>query len=466
MRLAVMGTGYVGLVASVCLAEDGHTVTALDIDEDRVRRLRAGELPLYEPGLDELFESDAVRENLTFTVDAGEALRSQDLVLIAVGTPKREDGSCDISYVLNAADMIGRSIEQDTVVATKSTVPVGTGHLVRQGIQEELEERFGREGPEVAVASNPEFLREGSAVRDFQNPDRIVIGSESDRALDRLESLYDPFDAPLIRTGLRTAEMIKYASNAMLAAKISFINEIANVCELVGADIENVADAVGMDERINRSFLNAGIGYGGSCFPKDTEALVQIAGQGGYHSQILSAVMGVNQQQRTRFARRVIRHLPEDLADPSVGVLGLSFKPNTDDMRQAPSVDIIQELQASGISVAAYDPQAMPSAREKLSDVTWAEDPYGVLEGRNAMLLLTEWEEFLSLDFDRVGQLLSHRLIFDGRNVLPMQKLVEKGFDYYGVGRGVDRLENIVPNRQLLPSNSSEPRRKNASDKG
>ncbi len=452
MRLTVMGTGYVGLIASVCLADNGHTVTALDIDEQRVRRLQEGDLPLYEPGLEDRFESPAVRENLTFTADGSAVLASVDLVLIAVGTPKREDGSCDISYVLNAAEMIGRAIENDTVVATKSTVPVGTGELVEQRIEDELENRFDGEGPEVFVASNPEFLREGSAVRDFEAPDRIVIGSESGRALECLETLYDPFDAPVVRTGLRTAEMIKYASNAMLATKISFINEIANVCELVGADIQNVADAMGMDERINRSFLNAGIGYGGSCFPKDTEALVQIAGQGGYHSQILSAVMGVNQQQRTRFARRVIRHLPEDLTDPSVGVLGLSFKPNTDDMREAPSVDIIQELQAAGIAVAAYDPRAMENARKRLSGVHWAADPYEALEGRDAMLLLTEWDEFLGLDFERVGERLAHRLIFDGRNVLPMRQLIEKGFEYYGVGRGVDRLDNIVSNQQLLQS--------------
>lgn len=457
--IAVMGTGYVGMVASACLSDLGHSVTAVDIDEDRIERLQSGELPLYEPGLEELVKNNREMDRLSFRADWESALPGNDIVVIAVGTPKREDGSCDISYVMSAAEMIGETIESETLVVTKSTVPVGTGNLVQKRVEGGLEERFGSdERPEVGIASNPEFLREGSAVEDFFNPDRIVVGAHRTSDRERLAGVYEDLDVPILETELRTAEMIKYASNAILATKISFINEIANVCEEVGADVEKVAEGMGLDSRINRQFLNAGVGYGGSCFPKDTEALVQIAGQGGYDSQILSAVMAVNQQQRIRFARKMVRTLGEEVGEPgTVGVLGLSFKPETDDMREAPSIDVVQELQSEGYDVKAYDPVAMDNARERLSGVEFAEDPYEVARDSDGIALLTEWDEFLELDFERIGEALDHRMVFDGRNVLPMDELTELGFQYYGIGRGVDRLDDILSEQELLGSEQGVP---------
>ncbi|MFB6344609.1 MAG: UDP-glucose/GDP-mannose dehydrogenase family protein [bacterium] len=453
--LAVMGTGYVGLVASACLSDLGHDVTAVDIDEERIRTLNSGTVPIYEPGLEELIETNRSEDRLQFTSDWEANLPGKDLIMIAVGTPKREDGSCDLTYVLSAAEMIGQTIEDDTVVVTKSTVPVGTGELIRSRIEEELNKRFEDQPPLVTVGSNPEFLREGSAVQDFRNPDRIVVGSKDLETREILASLYDDLEAPVVTTGLRTAEMIKYASNAMLATKISFINEIANVCEEVGADVLDVAEGMGLDSRINRDFLGAGIGYGGSCFPKDTEALVQIAGQGGYDSQILSAVMAVNRQQRLRFARKIIRKL-SDPTGKTVGILGLSFKPNTDDMREAPSIDIIQELQSAGIDVIAYDPVAMEEARERLSGVDYAEDPYEVAKGAEAVALLTEWDEFLDLDYERLVESMETCRIFDGRNVLPMDKLTELGCEYFGVGQGVDRLDDVISQKELLEHSADQ----------
>ncbi len=392
--IAVMGTGYVGMVASACLSDLGHSITAIDINEDRINQLQQGQIPLYEPGLEDLVESNREADRLRFTSDWQEGLQNQDIVIIAVGTPKREDGSCDIRYVMNAAEMIGQAIQFETLVVTKSTVPVGTGQLVQNRVIEEVEQRFeSSEQPGIGIASNPEFLREGSAVQDFKDPDRIVVGAKEEKNRDRLARVYEKLDVPIVKTELRTAEMIKYASNAMLATKISFINEIANVCEEVGADIEKVADAIGLDSRINRDFLNSGVGYGGSCFPKDTEALVQIAGQGGYDSQILSAVMAVNQQQRLRFARKIVRTLDQQgLKGETVGILGLSFKPQTDDMREAPSIDVIQELQSEGFDVVATDPAAIENAEERLSGVSFVEDAYQVAEKSSALALLTEWE--------------------------------------------------------------------------
>lgn len=449
-----MGTGYVGLVASACLSDFGHRVTALDIDEERIERLKNGELPLYEPGLSKLIEANRSAERLRFSSDWEESIPGKDGVIIAVGTPKREDGSCDISYVLKAARMIGDTISTDTLVITKSTVPVGTGELVKQRIEQQLESSVdSTDRPNVRIASNPEFLREGSAVNDFMNPDRIVVGAKAKSDRDRVASIYSPLESPILKTGLRTAEMIKYASNAMLATKISFVNEIANVCEEVGADVEEVSEAMGMDSRINKQFLNAGIGYGGSCFPKDTEALVQIAGKGGYDSQILSSVMAVNRQQRLRFARKIVRTLSRRAPDAkTLGVLGLSFKPETDDMRQAPSIDIIQELQSAGYEIDAYDPAAMENAKRRLSGVRFKEDAYAVAKDSSGLALLTEWPEFLELDFERLVGLMRWKIIFDGRNVLPMDKLMDLGCDYFGVGRGIDRLDDVLSNQALLAS--------------
>ncbi|MFP4687162.1 MAG: UDP-glucose dehydrogenase family protein [bacterium] len=455
-KLAVLGSGYVGLVAGACFAEIGHEVTCIDINEEIVERLQNGDIPIYEPGLEEMVLDLQKKGSLSFSADWGEELKNKDAIFIAVGTPKREDGSCDISYVMSAAEMIGQTVDSDTVVVDKSTVPVGTGELVDYEINSILEERFGDTGPRVEVVSNPEFLREGCAIGDFMEPDRVVVGSESSAARDTIASLYEPLEAAVVKTGLRTAEMIKYSSNAFLATKISFINEIANVCELVGADVQQVARAVGLDHRINRDFLGAGVGYGGSCFPKDTEALVQIAGQGGYHSQILSAVMAVNQQQRTRFAGKILRHLPDDIENPRLAVLGVAFKPNTDDMREAPAVDIIHELQSEGVKVSAYDPVAMENAKSKIPGVDWGSSAEEIIEGADGLVLLTEWDEFLELDYDRVKEKLNRPLIFDGRNALPMLELIKKGFDYYGVGRGVDRLDGIISSKKLLEGNKSK----------
>lgn len=450
--IAVMGTGYVGMVASACLSDFGHQLNAIDIDQERINQIKSGNLPIYEPGLADLVEENRDSGRLRFSSDWERDLKDKDMIIIAVGTPKREDGSCDISYVMNAAEMIGKIIESSTLVVTKSTVPVGTGELISNRIQNQLSERFSSTSkPDVGIASNPEFLREGSAVNDFMNPDRIVVGANKEEDRNAVASLYDSLDAPVVSTELRTAEMIKYASNAMLATKISFINEIANVCEEVGADVEKVADGMGLDSRINRQFLNAGVGYGGSCFPKDTEALVQIAGQGGYDSQILSAVMAVNQQQRTRFARKIQRKVSSKTKDSgTIGILGLSFKPETDDMREAPSIDVIQELQADGFEIKAYDPEAVENAKSRLSGVQFVDSPYEVADESSAIVLLTEWDEFIELDFEQLVQRMKHRIIFDGRNVLPSDELTELDCKYYGVGHGDDRLQNVISEQDLL----------------
>ncbi len=453
-KIAVMGSGYVGLVAGTCLADLGAQVTLFDVDEEKVAQLRRGKIPIYEPGLEDILSPAVESGNLNFTTNEAEALTGQDGIIIAVGTPKRADGSCDIQYVLSAAEMIGANIESDTVVINKSTVPVGTGELVYKQVNSALEERSDTEA-KVEVVSNPEFLREGSAVGDFMEPDRVIVGSEDGSACDFTAELYSSLDCPVLKTGLRTAEMIKYASNAFLATKISFINEISNVCEMVGADVVEVAEGMGLDHRINRDFLGAGIGYGGSCFPKDTEALVEIAGQAGYQSQILNSVIGVNHAQRKRFARKIVSTLPEE-EDLQVGALGVAFKPETDDMREAPSIDIIHDLQAEGIEVSAYDPIAMENARQVIRDVDWAESPEEALRGMDALILFTEWDEFLELDYKKVKEWLKRPVIFDGRNCLPMEELIEMGFDYYGVGRGIDRLDEILSYRYLF----AEPKEK------
>ncbi len=448
-KITVMGSGYVGLVAGTCLAELGNQVLVYEIDSNKVESLKQGEIPIYEPGLEKIFKPLIESGRLKFTDKTEGFLTDRDLVIIAVGTPKREDGSCDISYVLDAARMIGENLTGDLVVVNKSTVPVGTGELVEQKIVDVIKQRSDISAS-VSVVSNPEFLREGNAVKDFLQPDRVVIGSENSAARETVGELYSSLDCPILYSGLRTAEMIKYASNAFLATKISFINEISNVCEMVGADVTEVACGMGLDHRIQQDFLGAGVGYGGSCFPKDTEALVDIAGQGGYHSQILNAVISVNHQQRIRFARKIVNHLPETEQRPEVAVLGVAFKPETDDMREAPSIEIIHHLQKEGVNVRAYDPEALDNAREIITGVNWALSAEQAVEGADALVILTEWDEFLKRDFARVKQLLNHPVLFDGRNCLPMQQLIDQGYEYYGVGRGIDRLDNILHHSYLL----------------
>ena len=448
-KIAVMGSGYVGLVAAGCLSELGNDVNCIDIDEDRIRMLEKAEIPIHEPGLEEIVRRNLEANRLRFSSDWEEFLADRDIIFIAVGTPRRPDGTCELEHVMSAAEMIAEAAPDEVIVVNKSTVPVGTGDLVAKRIRS-LREEAGREQSKISVVSNPEFLREGSAVGDFMEPDRVVVGSNTGHAKTRVGNLYEELDTDIVRTDLRTAEMIKYASNAFLATKISFINEIANVCEGVGADVEDVARGMGKDSRISSSFLGAGVGYGGSCFPKDTQAFIQIANHGDYRSRIIDAVIAVNSNQRKRFAMKIVDNLPGKPEDSTVAVLGVTFKPNTDDLREAPALDIIPELQQEGIEVKAHDPMSMEAAAEKLRGVDWCDTAYEALEGADAVAMITEWDEYLQLDWERAKNLVNNPVVLDGRNALPMGRLVELGFEYYGVGRGVDRLDNLPPDEDLL----------------
>ncbi len=448
-KIAVMGSGYVGLVAAGCLSDLGNDVNCIDVDEDRVRTLKKAEIPIHEPGLEEIVRNNMDENRLRFSGDWRESLADRDIIFIAVGTPRRADGTCELEYVINAAEMIAEAAGDEIIVVNKSTVPVGTGDLVAKKIRG-WREKNNRKDSKVSVVSNPEFLREGSAVGDFMKPDRVVVGSNSGYAKSRVAGLYSDLDTDIVRTDLRTAEMIKYASNAFLATKISFINEIANVCEGVGADVEDVARGMGKDSRISPAFLGAGVGYGGSCFPKDTQAFIQIADHGDYRSRIIDAVIAVNSNQRKRFAMKIVDNLPGKPENSTVAILGVTFKPNTDDLREAPSLDIIPDLQQEGIEIKAHDPMSMEAASKKLRGVDWCDTPYEALEGADAVAMITEWDEYLRLDWEKAKEMLKHPVVLDGRNALPMGRLVELGFEYYGVGRGVDRLDNLPPDENLL----------------
>ncbi|HVL78778.1 MAG TPA: UDP-glucose/GDP-mannose dehydrogenase family protein, partial [Sphingomicrobium sp.] len=414
MRIAMIGTGYVGLVSGACFADFGHEVTCVDKDKGKIDRLNQGMMPIWEPGLEALVKANAERGRLKFTTDLPGGIEGSEAVFIAVGTPaRRGDGHADLTFVFEAVREIARSVKPGVVLVTKSTVPVGTGDRIAELLAEEGVS-------EVSVASNPEFLREGAAIRDFKIPDRIVIGAEEERAREVLREIYRPLflnQAPMLFTGRRTAELIKYAANAFLATKISFINEIADLCETVDADVQDVARGIGLDNRIGAKFLHAGPGYGGSCFPKDTLALLQTAAEAGTEQRIVSTVVSVNENRKAALADRVERAMGGKLDQKRVAVLGLAFKPNTDDMRDAPSIPLIRGLMDKGASVAAFDPVSMEQAEPLLGDVDFASDAYAAAEGADALVIVTEWDEFRALDLARLAGRLKGRTLIDLRNV-------------------------------------------------
>jgi UDPglucose 6-dehydrogenase len=432
MHIAVVGTGYVGLVTGTCFAEFGVDVTCVDVDAEKIERLRRGQIPIYEPGLEQLVTKNAEAGRLHFTTDLQAAVEHALVIFLAVGTPPKEDGSADLSFLEEAARQIARTMTGYKVIVTKSTVPVGTGALVRRIIAEHQPKPLN-----FAVVSNPEFLREGAAIDDFMRPDRIVIGSDDEGAIAIMRDLYRPLyliETPFVITSIEAAELIKYAANAFLATKISFINEIANLCDLVGADVHDVARAIGMDNRIGRKFLHPGPGFGGSCFPKDTRALAHIARTYGAESLIVNAVIEVNERQHHLMIDKIERLLG-DLRGREIAVLGLAFKPKTDDMREAPSVDIIRDLLARGAHVRAYDPVAMNAARTILPDITYAADEYAAVAGADALVFVTEWNEFRALDMERIKGLLRQPKIADLRNIYEPDAMRALGFEYVGVGR-------------------------------
>ncbi len=432
MRVAVIGTGYVGLVAGTCFAESGNTVTCVDIDEKKIRRLKDGDVPIYEPGLEELLKRNLHDERLKFTTRYEEAIPGAEVVFIAVGTPSGENGSADLKYVLEAARTIARHMTGYVVVVDKSTVPVGTARKVEQAMRECTRHPFD-------VVSNPEFLKEGAAIDDFLKPDRVVIGSESPRAKEVMEVLYGPFvrtGNPILHMDRLSAELTKYAANAMLATRISFMNEIANLCSLVGANVDQVRKGIGTDARIGSRFLFAGLGYGGSCFPKDVKAIVHTAGELGYEFRILEAVEEVNERQKKLLYERIHTHYGGKLAGKRFAIWGLSFKPNTDDMREAPALVVIQGLLAAGARVVVFDPESMKECRlHHFQDrIEYAETPMDAIKGAHGLVLITEWNEFRNPNFDEVKAALAEPVIFDGRNIYPRKVLERLGFTYYGIG--------------------------------
>lgn len=437
MRIAVVGTGYVGLVSGTCLAESGVTVTCVDVDEKKISLLEAGGIPIYEPGLAELVIKNKADGRLFFTISLQEALKDADAVFIAVGTPPDEDGSADLRYVLGVAREIGQLLEHYLVVVTKSTVPVGTNRKVKEVISKELKQRKAE--VEFDVASNPEFLKEGDAVNDFMSPDRIVIGVESERARKTMERLYHAFllnNIPLYFMDIPSAEMTKYAANSMLATRISFMNDIANLCEMVGADTEAVKRGIGSDTRIGKKFLNAGCGYGGSCFPKDVKALIKTGDDYGYSMELLKAVEKVNEKQKGILFAKILKHYGGNIQGRHFGIWGLSFKPATDDMREAPSLVLIRQLLDAGATVCAFDPVAMPEAKRRLGDqIVYAAGMYEALEGADALVVVTEWQEFKIPKFTYIEKALKEKVIFDGRNIYSPEQMSEFGYTYYGIGR-------------------------------
>jgi UDPglucose 6-dehydrogenase len=429
MDLAVIGSGYVGLVTGACFSDLGNNVICIDIDKEKVNRLNKGIIPIYEPGLQEIIQENLEKERIKFTCSYEEGLKNAEVIFIAVGTPSLPNGEADLKYVKMAAREIANHLNKDTVVVNKSTVPVGTGDIVTQIIEENLNDKIS-----FTVVSNPEFLREGSAVFDFMNPDRVVIGDNSGEAAKIVAQLYRPLQCPVIITDIVSAEMIKYSSNAFLATKISFINEVANICERVGADIKSVVNGMGLDKRIESAFLGAGIGFGGSCFPKDTKALVEIAHNFGYDFKVLKSVIEVNDAQRFIVIDKLQKHLG-DLKGKRIAVWGLSFKPNTDDIREAPSLDIIKRLNSLGADILAYDPTSIEKAKEIIPYITYSEDYYKIIKGVDALVIVTEWNEFKQINFSRLLNDMKTPLIVDGRNIYSPKKMRAMGFLYEGVGR-------------------------------
>ncbi|MBS1611341.1 MAG: UDP-glucose/GDP-mannose dehydrogenase family protein [Bacteroidetes bacterium] len=432
MKIAVVGTGYVGLVTGTCFAETGNQVTCVDVNADKVKQLRSGIVPIYEPELDVLFERNTTAGRLKFTTSLAEGIEGAKVIFLALPTPPGEDGHADLKYVLKVADDLGPLLKRYAVIVNKSTVPVGTADKVRERIAPNAKIEFD-------VISNPEFLREGVAVEDFMKPERVVVGTRSDKAKKVMEELYEPFvrqGNPVIFMDERSAEVTKYAANAFLAVKISFMNEIANLCEIVGADVDNVRKGVGTDSRIGKRFLFAGIGYGGSCFPKDVQALFHTSKSNNYDFKILDAVMEVNDLQRERFFNTITTHFKGDLKGKTVALWGLAFKPNTDDIREAPALYLIDKLMEAGANIRAYDPEAMKNVKQIYGDkVYFAADEYDTLKGADFLVIATEWNEFRSPDFDKIGALLKEKLIFDGRNLYNLSTIKELGYIYYSIGR-------------------------------
>ncbi len=432
MKIAVVGTGYVGLVTGTCLAETGNDVTCVDIDKEKVEKMKEGIVPIYEPHLDVLFHRNIKQGRLRFTTDLKEAVESAKVIFLALPTPPGEDGSADLSYVLNVAREIGPMINEFKVIVDKSTVPVGTAELVKAEVAKDAREQF-------AVVSNPEFLREGFAVDDFMKPDRVVVGTSSEKAKKVMEELYKPFirqGNPLIFMDERSAELTKYAANAFLAAKITFMNEIANFCELVGADVDKVRLGIGTDERIGKRFLFPGIGYGGSCFPKDVLALQHSGQKAGMDFQILNAVLAVNKAQRLRLMAKVEEHFGKDLKGKHFALWGLAFKPDTDDIREAPALYMVDALLSKGAKVTAFDPEAMENVKKSHGDkIQLASNEYEALEGTDALIIATEWSVFRNPDFNKVKTLMPSHTIFDGRNLYDLDTMRDHGFTYYSIGR-------------------------------
>jgi UDPglucose 6-dehydrogenase len=432
MHISVIGTGYVGLVTGACFAEFGVDVTCVDVDKTKIEKLKAGIIPIYEPGLDQIVEKNVKAGRLHFTTEIGKAVETAQVVFLAVGTPPKDDGSPDMSYYEQAARDVAGAMNGYKVLVTKSTVPVGTGKWLREFVSENLvaETEFG-------VASNPEFLREGAAIQDFMRPDRVVIGSNEPRAIEVMKELYRPLyliETPIVITSLEAAELIKYAANAFLATKITFINEIANLCDAIGCDVHDVARGMGMDNRIGRKFLHPGPGYGGSCFPKDTRALTTVADQFNVETRIVDAVIEANDRQRDAMIPK-IRQLVGELQGKHIGILGLSFKPETDDMRESPAIDIIHKLIDGGATVKAFDPVAMGEAKHYINGIEYAEDEYEAIKDADALVIVTEWNQFRALDMEKVKQLLRSPKIADLRNIYEPADMRELGFEYVGVGR-------------------------------
>lgn len=438
MKITIVGTGYVGLVTGTCFAEVGIDVTCIDIDEKKIEGLKNGKMPIYEPGLEPMVKRNYEAGRLHFSTNLADSIKGSEAAFIAVGTPPGEDGSADLKYVLAVAREIGANIDDYTVVVTKSTVPVGTAQKVKVAVAEELNKR----NSDIAfdVASNPEFLKEGAAIQDFLKPDRIVVGIESDNAKKIMEKLYKPFllnGHPTIFMDVPSAEMTKYAANSMLATKISFMNDIANLCEIMGADVNMVRKGIGSDNRIGTKFIYPGVGYGGSCFPKDVKALIRTADENGYQMQVLKAVEEVNEAQKSVLVAKVKNHFGDDLSGMTFAMWGLSFKPKTDDMREAPSIVIINQLIAAGAKVKAFDPVAMEEASHDLGDtIYYAKDEYDALIDADALLLVTEWPEFRIPNFNVVTKLLKNQVVFDGRNIYDREELEQAGYSYYGIGLG------------------------------
>lgn len=432
MRIAVVGTGYVGLVTGTCFAETGNQVTCVDINENKINRMKAGEVPIYEPGLEDLFHRNVEEGRLNFTTDLAAGIEGAKIIFLALPTPPGEDGSADLKYILQVANDLGPLLKEYTVLIDKSTVPVGTSELVRKAVAKNASVDFD-------VVSNPEFLREGVAVEDFMKPDRVVIGTESPRAKELMNILYAPLvrqGNPIIFMDERSAEMTKYAANAFLATKITFMNEIANLCELVGANVDDIRRGIGTDSRIGKRFLFAGIGYGGSCFPKDVQALAKTSEDNNYKFHILDSVMRVNEKQKTKLMPTIQSHFNNELAGKTIGVWGLAFKPYTDDIREAPALYNIEALLELGCKINVYDPEAMPNVKAILGDkVTFSKNPYEAIDQADALLIVTEWPQFRTPDFERMDNLLKNKVIFDGRNLYETSQMRDLGYTYYSIGR-------------------------------